>query len=141
MILLEVTRKLRRVMTRSSRASDRLDLPARLERSRQNRDRSGVKGAVFRAGESRTPCLRLSISWTINKSKNASAGFTFGPPQNVSIAYQARESSDNPILNAFCRVAPSVRFNVRAVFIHAEPKTYMGVRNAEMQRESRSLRD
>ena len=57
-------------MTRSSRASDRLDLPARLERSRQNRDRSGVKGAVFRAGESRTPCLRLSISWTINKSRN-----------------------------------------------------------------------
>ena len=52
MILLEVTRKLRRVMTRSSRASDRLDLPVRLERSRQNRDRSGVKGAVFRAGES-----------------------------------------------------------------------------------------
>ena len=71
MILVEVTRKLRRVMTRSSRASDRLDLPARLERSRQNRDRSGVKGAVFRAGESRTPCLRLSISRTINKSKNA----------------------------------------------------------------------
>src|ERR1700730_7637184 len=70
-ILLEVTRKLRRVMTRSSGASDRLDLPARLERSRQNRDRSKVNGAVFRAGGSRTPCLRLSISWTINKSKDA----------------------------------------------------------------------
>jgi hypothetical protein len=38
-------------VTRSSRASDRLDLAARLERSRQNRDRSGVKGAVFGAGE------------------------------------------------------------------------------------------
>ena len=38
---------------------------------RQNHDRSGVKGAVFRAGEYRTPCLRLSISWTIDKSKNA----------------------------------------------------------------------
>jgi hypothetical protein len=28
---------------------------------------------------------------------------------------QARESSDNPMLNAFCRVAPSVRFRVRAI--------------------------
>jgi len=27
----------------------------------------------------------------------------------------ARESSDNPILNAFCRVAPSVRLRVRAM--------------------------
>ena len=26
-----------------------------------------------------------------------------------------RESSDNPILNAFCRVAPSVRFNFFAI--------------------------
>jgi hypothetical protein len=26
-----------------------------------------------------------------------------------------RESSDNPILNAFCRVAPSVRFSVFAI--------------------------
>ena len=29
--------------------------------------------------------------------------------------YQPRELSDNPILNAFCRVAPSVRFRVRAI--------------------------
>jgi hypothetical protein len=29
---------------------------------------------------------------------------------------QARESSDNPTLNAFCRVAPSVRFRLRAIF-------------------------
>jgi hypothetical protein len=28
---------------------------------------------------------------------------------------QERESSDNPRLNAFCRVAPSVRFRVRAM--------------------------
>jgi hypothetical protein len=28
---------------------------------------------------------------------------------------QARESSDNPILNAFCRVAPSVRFRDLAI--------------------------
>jgi hypothetical protein len=29
---------------------------------------------------------------------------------------QARESSDNPMLNAFCRVAPSVRFKALAIF-------------------------
>jgi hypothetical protein len=29
---------------------------------------------------------------------------------------QARESSDNPILNAFCRVAPSDRFSFLAIF-------------------------
>ena len=28
---------------------------------------------------------------------------------------QERESSDNPRLNAFCRVAPSVRFKLRAM--------------------------
>jgi hypothetical protein len=31
--------------------------------------------------------------------------------------FQARESSDNPMLNAFCRVAPSVRFRVRAMLV------------------------
>jgi hypothetical protein len=30
--------------------------------------------------------------------------------------FQARESSDNPMLNAFWRVAPSVRFNALAIF-------------------------
>jgi hypothetical protein len=29
---------------------------------------------------------------------------------------QARESRDNPILNAFCRVAPSLRFSFLAIF-------------------------
>jgi hypothetical protein len=29
--------------------------------------------------------------------------------------HQPRESSDNPILNAFCRVAPSDRFNFLAI--------------------------
>ena len=32
---------------------------------------------------------------------------------------QARESSDSPILNAFCRVAPSVRFRDLAIFLRA----------------------
>jgi hypothetical protein len=31
------------------------------------------------------------------------------------ITVQARESSDNPRLNAFCRVAPSVRFKALAI--------------------------
>ena len=30
-------------------------------------------------------------------------------------AHQPRELSDNPILNAFCRVAPSVLFNLLAI--------------------------
>jgi hypothetical protein len=30
---------------------------------------------------------------------------------------QTRESSDNPMLNAFCRVAPSLRFSVLAIFV------------------------
>ena len=34
---------------------------------------------------------------------------------NVGRNRQALESSDNPILNALCRVAPSVRFKVRAI--------------------------
>jgi hypothetical protein len=32
-----------------------------------------------------------------------------------SDSYHARESRDSPRLNAFCRVAPSVRFKVRAM--------------------------
>jgi hypothetical protein len=32
-------------------------------------------------------------------------------------SFQARESSDNPRLNAFCRVAPSVRFKALASFL------------------------
>ncbi len=33
----------------------------------------------------------------------------------IGAKFQARESSDNPRLKAFCRVAPSVRFNVLAI--------------------------
>jgi hypothetical protein len=32
---------------------------------------------------------------------------------------QERESSESPMLNAFCRVAPSVRFNFLAIFAAA----------------------
>jgi len=34
----------------------------------------------------------------------------------ATLEVQARESSDNPMLNAFCRVAPSVRFKALAIF-------------------------
>jgi hypothetical protein len=37
--------------------------------------------------------------------------------EKLDASSQARESSDNPILNAFCRVAPSVRFKVRAMLL------------------------
>jgi hypothetical protein len=33
-----------------------------------------------------------------------------------AFVFYQRESSDNPMANAFCRVAPSVRFIVRAIF-------------------------
>ena len=43
------------------------------------------------------------------------------PPQAVDasfgVRFQARESSDKPILNAFCRVAPSLRFRLLAIFL------------------------
>ena len=35
--------------------------------------------------------------------------------RGLGLPDQERESSDNPRLNAFCRVAPSVRFKVRAM--------------------------
>jgi len=34
----------------------------------------------------------------------------------AELEVQARESSDSPRLNAFCRVAPSVRFKALAIF-------------------------
>jgi hypothetical protein len=34
----------------------------------------------------------------------------------VAVVRQALESSDSPMLNAFCRVAPSDRFNFLAIF-------------------------
>ena len=38
-------------------------------------------------------------------------------PAFVSIRFQARESSDNPRVKAFCRVAPSLRFRLLAIFL------------------------
>jgi hypothetical protein len=36
---------------------------------------------------------------------------------SFSVRFQARESSDKPILKAFCRVAPSLRFRLLAIFL------------------------
>jgi len=38
-----------------------------------------------------------------------------GPWGLLGAKFQALESNDKPRLNAFCRVAPSVRFNVLAI--------------------------
>jgi len=52
------------------------------------------------------PTLRLT------KKPRTMAGLYF---VETGYRYQARESSDSPRLNAFCRVAPSVRFNLLAM--------------------------
>ncbi len=45
-------------------------------------------------------------------------GRSYGlPPEAPAAGFQARESSDNPRLNAFCRVAPSVRLRDLAIFL------------------------
>ena len=43
--------------------------------------------------------------------------FTQSVDASFSVRFQARESSDKPILNAFCRVAPSLRFRFLAIFL------------------------
>jgi hypothetical protein len=39
-----------------------------------------------------------------------------GAGEKEEVEDYARESSDSPMLNAFCRVAPSVRLSVFAIF-------------------------
>jgi hypothetical protein len=66
-------------------------------------------------------CAKLTSSFAAVNARRVR--HTTNGPRNVrgSVTveavelYQARESSDKPILKAFCRVAPSVRFNVRAM--------------------------
>ena len=62
--LLEVIRKLRPIIDRS--ASDRLDYLPGLNEVVRNRDRSGVKGAVFRAGE--TPGYFVHVCQSAGRS-------------------------------------------------------------------------
>ena len=60
-----------------------------------------------RAAKASAPSIfRLQAHFTIHG----------GRPWGLAAAkFQARESRDSPRLNAFCRVAPSVRFNVLAI--------------------------
>src|SRR6516162_143040 len=60
-------------------------------------------------------CLPRHKPWSRPGNKKSPA--TRGADLNSQTAgTQARVSNDKPILNAFCRVAPSVRFNVLAIF-------------------------
>jgi class 3 adenylate cyclase/tetratricopeptide (TPR) repeat protein len=52
----------------------------------------------------------------IGEAMTAVETWVFSSPARRWVGFQARESSDNPRLNAFCRVAPSVRFSVLAIF-------------------------
>src|SRR4029077_15386662 len=52
------------------------------------------------------------VQKTIDKKPRARRGFV---ARNPKASGRQRESSDNPILNAFWRVAPSVRFNFLAI--------------------------
>jgi len=47
----------------------------------------------------------------------ARGGGLVGSRNSTLEVVQARESSDNPILNAFWRVAPSVRLSILAIFL------------------------
>ena len=51
-----------------------------------------------------------------NRCRNETAPVLMGAVVRAFLAADYRELSDSPILNAFCRVAPSVRFKARAMF-------------------------
>ena len=54
-------------------------------------------------------------NYTMKKRKpRAGRGFV---AEKSTASLRQRESSDNPILKAFMRVAPSVRFSDRAIFL------------------------
>jgi hypothetical protein len=52
---------------------------------------------------------------SINEKPRRLAGLELAGVAGACLPDQERESSDSPILKAFCRVAPSVRFRVRAM--------------------------
>jgi hypothetical protein len=69
---------------------------------------SKAQGAInFLPLTERTNCF--TIDYEANGPQAVDASF--------SVRFQARESSDKPILNAFCRVAPSLRFRLLAIFL------------------------
>jgi hypothetical protein len=55
----------------------------------------------------------------VNVSPGYSVVFTRAalPDVRQPVALHPRESSDNPRLNAFCRVAPSLRLRLLAIFL------------------------
>jgi hypothetical protein len=62
-------------------------------------------------GRTTTPSLLVATEeQSPTHLRGARTGYESCSPER-----QARESSDNPKLNAFCRVALSVRFNVLAI--------------------------
>src|SRR6476646_8104869 len=82
-------------MTRSSRPLTGLIYLRGLNEVVRNVIGQKVNGAVFRAGESRTPCLRLSISWTINKSKDARRCLFVGHVALQRLQFTSRQSVKN----------------------------------------------
>ena len=52
----------------------------------------------------------------INEKPRRLAGLELAGVAGARLPDQERESSDNPMLNAFCRVAPSDRFSFLAIF-------------------------
>jgi hypothetical protein len=82
--------------------------------------RAGDQTAVGFARGLWRPCrgvvqLRFGEDAVAARKSPARAGL-LRPEKIRAWVVQARESSDSPMLNAFCRVAPSVRFRVRAIF-------------------------
>jgi hypothetical protein len=78
----------------------------------------------YRFPEVETPFAETRFEWNYSAESRAEARGMRAekapqegrPSLNESHArFQPRESSDNPMLNAFCRVAPSVRFRVFAM--------------------------
>ena len=53
--------------------------------------------------------------WRLTKTPRTIGGFE-RPLRFAGEKFRPAKSSDKPILNAFCRVAPTVRFNVLAIF-------------------------
>jgi hypothetical protein len=75
---------------------------------------------AFALNDVQGPCsenlkrLRFAHFQTVNSTSKIKAP-RYRRGLSVGLIRTHRESSDKPILNAFCRVAPSVRFRVRAM--------------------------
>ena len=95
MILVEVTRKLRRVMTRSSRPLTGLIYLRGLNEVVRTVIGQKLTARYSVPENSRTPCLRLSISWTISKSKDARRCLFVGHVALQRLQFTSRQSVRN----------------------------------------------